>query len=389
MSRRIRRWVMAGVLLAAVAAAAAYAPVYVAKRMNPTLQAPPYQASARAMGLHKSLLAADMHADSLLWGRDLSTRGTWGHVDVPRLIEGGVALQGFTVVTKVPYGQNIERNTDSFDELTLLAVVGRWPVSTWNSRLQRALYQARRLHEYEIASAGRLFIVKTLPDLDAYLDLRRTNTAVTAGWLGIEGAQALDGSLANLEQLDRAGFRMFSPAHFIDTEFCGSAHGDGKKGLTALGRDLIRQLESRHMLVDLAHASPATIDDVLAMATQPVVVSHTGVKGTCDNTRNLDDARLKRIAATGGVVGIGYWSTAVCGPDADAVARAIRYTVDLIGVDAVALGSDYDGAIAAPFDTTGVVLVTDALIRAGFGEGEIRKIMGGNVVRVLRQVLPR
>lgn len=389
MARRIRRWVIAGVLLAGLAAAASYAPVYVARRMNETLRLPPYQASAGAVRLHKSLLVADMHADSLLWGRNLSTRGAWGHVDVPRLIEGGVALQGFTVVTKVPYGQNIERNTDSFDELTLLAVLGRWPVATWTSRLQRALYQARQLHEYEIASAGRLFIIKTQADLDAYLDLRRTNTDVTAGWLGIEGAQALDGSLANLARLDEAGFRMLSPAHFIDTEFCGSAHGDGKKGLTALGRDLIRQMEARHMLVDLAHASPATIDEVLAMAKQPVVVSHTGVKGTCDNARNLDDDRLKKIAATGGVVGIGYWSTAVCGPDADAVARAIRYAVTLIGVDAVALGSDFDGAIAAPFDTTGVVLVTDALIRAGFEDAEIRKIMGENVVRVLRQALPK
>ena len=379
---------IAGVFLAAAAVAAVNAPEYVARRMNPTLQSPPYTASDRAQRLHASLLVTDMHADTLLWGRDLSVRSSWGHVDVPRLIEGGVALQGFTAVTKVPYGQNIERNSDGFDELTALAVLGRWPVRTWNSRLQRALYQARQLHAYEIASRGRLFIIKTRADLEAYLDLRHTGAQVTAGWLGIEGAQALDGALGNLDQLDRAGFRMLSPAHFIDTEFCGSAHGDGKQGLTSLGRDLIRGLEDRHMLVDLAHASPATIDDVLAIATRPVVVSHTGVKGTCDNTRNLDDGRLKRIAATGGVIGIGYWSTAVCGPDADAIARAIRYAVGVVGVEAVALGSDYDGAIAAPFDTTGVVLVTDALIRAGFADDQIRKIMGENVLRVLRQVLP-
>jgi membrane dipeptidase len=211
---------------------------------------------------------------------------------------------------------------------------------------------------------------------------------VTAGWLGVEGTQALDGSLASLEPLDRAGFRLIAIAHFIDTEFGGSAHGVAKGGLTPMGRDLVRQMEARHMLVDLAHASRQTILDVVDIAARPVIVSHTGVRGTCNNTRNLDDDSLRRIAGTGGVIGVGYWTTAVCGPDADAIARAIRYTVDLVGVDAVALGSDFDGAIPAPFDTTGVVLVTDALVRAGFTDAEIRQIMGDNVLRLLRQSLP-
>jgi microsomal dipeptidase-like Zn-dependent dipeptidase len=112
------------------------------------------------------------------------------------------------------------------------------------------------------------------------------------------------------------------------------------------------------------------------------------VKGTCDNTRNLSDEQIKGIAATGGVVGIGYWETAVCGRDAKAIARAIRYTANIIGVEHVALGSDFDGAVGAPFDTTGVVQITDALISEGFSEEEIRMIMGGNAIRVLMQSLP-
>jgi membrane dipeptidase len=97
---------------------------------------------------------------------------------------------------------------------------------------------------------------------------------------------------------------------------------------------------------------------------------------------------LRGIANTGGVIGIGYWDTAVCGTDARAIARAIRYTANLVGAEHVALGSDYDGAIPAPFDTTGVVQITDALMEEGFSETEIGLIMGGNVLRLLVQNLP-
>jgi microsomal dipeptidase-like Zn-dependent dipeptidase len=147
-------------------------------------------------------------------------------------------------------------------------------------------------------------------------------------------------------------------------------------------------MQQKSMFVDLAHASPNVITDVLKLATHPIIVSHTGVKGTCDNTRNLSDEQLKGIALTGGLVGIGYWDTATCGRDAKAIAKAIRYTVDLIGVDHVALGSDFDGSIDAPFDTTGLVQITDALLQEGFDETQIKKIMGENTVRTLQFFLP-
>jgi membrane dipeptidase len=151
---------------------------------------------------------------------------------------------------------------------------------------------------------------------------------------------------------------------------------------------MIRLMEARKMVVDLAHASAKTIDDVLAMATRPVVVSHTGVRGTCDNQRNLSDEQLKGIARTGGVIGIGYWDTAVCATDATAIAKAIRYTANLVGVEHVGLGSDYDGAITAPFDTSGLVQITEALIAEGFSDEEIIQIMGRNTLRLLIQNLP-
>jgi len=131
------------------------------------------------------------------------------------------------------------------------------------------------------------------------------------------------------------------------------------------------------------------IDDVLALATTPVVSSHTGVKGTCDNQRNLSDRQIRGIARTGGVIGIGVWNTAVCGKNAVAMVRAMKYVRDLVGIDHVALGSDFDGAVNAMFDVSGLSLITEELMNQKFTEEEIRKIMGENVVRVLLETLPR
>jgi len=363
-------------------------PVLVEKSLNSTLHPPPYEASGRARDLHARLLIADMHADSLLWDRDLLRRGTRGHVDIPRLVEANVALQFFTVVTKTPRNLNIERNDDGSDNITPLAIAEGWPVAAWGSLKERALYQARKLHEAEARSGGNFVIIKTAFDLSHFLERRRSKPHIVAGMLGIEGAHALDADLSNLDALYDAGFRMMAPTHFFDNEWGGSAHGVNKTGLTERGKELIRRMEAKRMLVDVAHASARTIDDVLALATRPVLVSHTGVRGTCDNTRNLSDDQLRRIAATGGVVGIGYWDTATCGTDARAVARSIRYAVNVAGVEHVALGSDFDGAVVAPFDVTGIVQVTDALLAENFSEDEIKLIMGGNVLRVLSENLP-
>lgn len=360
------------------------------KRLNVALNPPPYLASERATELHKKLLVTDLHADSLLWDRDLLERASRGHVDVPRLIEGNVALQSFTVVTKTPYvwKMNIESNDDKTDNITILAIAERWPSSTWSSLTERALYQARKLRDIASRSQGKLTLITTSAELSNYLDRRIKEPHITAGFLGIEGAHALDGNLDNIDRLFDAGFRMMAPTHFFDNDIGGSAHGVDKGGLTEKGAQMIRRMEEKKMLVDLAHASSKTIDDVLAIATRPIVVSHTGVRGTCDNQRNLSDDQLKGIAKTGGVIGIGYWDTAVCGKDATAIAKAIRYAANLIGVDHLALGSDFDGAVTTPFDTSGLVQITDALIAEGFTDEEIGKIMGRNALRVLIQNLP-
>ncbi|MFT3743633.1 MAG: dipeptidase [Pyrinomonadaceae bacterium] len=364
-----------------------FAAGYTERKLNPIIAPPPYQVSEKAKALHEKLLVADMHADSLLWNRDLNIDTPAAQVDVPKLRRGNVALQAFTVVTKSPRGLNIEQNTPDTDNIFWLAIAQRQPFENLSSLTKRALFQAANLHRYAAASQGQLVVIKTKRDLKSFLEGRGTQRTV-GGWLGIEGAHALDGKLENVDVLFDAGFRMMSPSHFFDNEIGGSAHGVEKYGLTDLGREVIRRMESKGMIVDIAHASPKTIDDVLAIATKPVVVSHTGVRGTCDNQRNLTDDQLRRIAATGGVIGIGFWDTAVCGEDAKAVGRAVKYAVNVAGIDHVGLGSDFDGSVKAPFDTSGDALVTEALLEQGFTDDEIAKIMGGNVMRVLSNVLP-
>jgi len=344
--------------------------------------------SARARAIHETLFVADLHADTSLWNRDLLARGSRGHVDVPRLVEGGVALQAFTIVTKTPRRMNIEKNTADTDNITLLALAQLWPPRTWNNLPERARYQASRITDAAERSAGRLTVIRTAADLSAFETKRAADRTVVAAFIGVEGAHALSGDLKNLDRLYAAGVRMMAPTHFFDTEIGGSAHGVSRSGLTALGREWVTRMEAKKMIIDLAHASSATIDDVLKAATRPVVVSHTGVRATCYNQRNLTDAQLAAISANGGVIGIGVWETAVCGGDAHAIARAIVHAVNVAGFEHVALGSDLDGAVSAPFDVTGLPEITQALLDAGLDRTVIEGVMGGNVRRMLKRMLP-
>jgi microsomal dipeptidase-like Zn-dependent dipeptidase len=204
--------------------------------------------------------------------------------------------------------------------------------------------------------------------------------------LSLEGAHALEGDLANLDRLHESGYRVIGLNHFIDNEFSGSAHGKGKGGLTAKGRALVIGAQERGMIIDLAHASPRAIEDTLEIASKPLIVSHGGVCGTCDSVRNLSDAQVRAVAASGGVIGIGLFRYATCGKTIADTVRAMRYAADLVGVGHVALGSDWDGSAAA-IDASGLPLLTEGLLKAGFTREDIAAIMGGNVLRFLRETL--
>lgn len=367
-------------------------PRYLDGRMNGVAARPPFTVSPEAQALHDRLWIADLHGDTLMWGRDLISEHDHGHIDLPRLKRGHVSLQVFATVTKTPRGLNFERNAGDTDNITPLVIAQRWPVRTWNSLLERALYQSEKLHAQAAASKGELRILRTRADLEAFLKTEPVSPTPgrghTAALLATEGLHPLEGRIENLDKLYDAGFRMAGLTHFFDNELGGSAHGIEKGGLTPFGREVVRRLEDKKMLVDLAHASPQVVDDVLAMARRPVVVSHTGVQATCPGPRNLSDAHIRGIAATGGVIGVGYFQGAVCALDTAAIVRAMKHVAQLVGVQHVALGSDFDGATTTAFDTAGVPNITQGLLQAGFSEADVAAIMGGNVKRLVAATLP-
>lgn len=375
-------------LVAALVSFFTIVPVVVDGRMNTVVSTTIPTVSPQASALHRTLFVADLHADELLWGRDLLQRVDRGHVDLPRLQEGKVALQVFSVVTKTPRDMNYDKNTGETDNIALLALAQRWPGETRSSLRARATYQAERLQDAMLRAGGAITLITSRDTLMAFARRRGGDPMQVGALLAIEGLHALDGRLENVDVLFAHGYRMMGLTHFFDNEVAGSAHGVTHGGLTPLGRQVVQRMEQLGIAVDLAHASTQTVQDVLAMATRPVVVSHTGVAAVCPGPRNLTDDQLRAIAANGGLIGIGYWDGAVCEPTIENIVKAIMHAVQVMGVQHVGLGSDFDGTTKTPWDTRGVIVITDALLKAGLSADDVSRVMGGNALEYLMRTLP-
>ncbi len=376
-------------LLAGFAAVLALAPGVVERGYNQVLDHQPYSISRETRAFHDRLALVDLHADSLLWKRNLLARGGRGHVDIPRLLEGGFALQVFSAVTKTPAGQNYSANSGDSDQLTLLTMAQAWPPRTWRSLYQRALFQAEKLEHFADRSGGSLRIIRTQENLQDLRAARAAGDNIVGGLLAIEGAHALEGRLDAIDRLWEAGYRMIGPTHFFDNELGGSLHGTGKGGLSDFGRQAVARMAERGIIIDLAHASQAMVRDVLAMGVQGLVVSHTGLRGICDSPRNISDDLMRQIAQADGLIGIGYWGGAVCDVTPAGIAKSIAYGVELLGADHVALGSDYDGAVTVSFDSSEIAILTEELLTIGLDQETIAKVMGENALAFLARHLPR
>ncbi|MEE2526541.1 membrane dipeptidase [Hyphobacterium sp. HN65] len=356
--------------------------------MNVVTPHAPYVISPEGRALHDSLRVADLHSDLLLWSRDPVRRYGRGHTDLPRLREGGVVLQVFTSVTKTPSNMNYETNEATSDDITLLAIAQRWPVDTWGSLYNRARFHARRLHRAEERSGGDFVVVESRADLEAALEAHETNPDLVAGILGTEGAHPLEGDLANIPGLYEEGYRVIGLQHFFDNELGGSLHGVSNAGLTDFGRAAVQDMLDRGFIIDVAHSSEAVVREVLDMTDAPLIISHTGVRSLCETPRNISDDLLNRIAARGGLIGIGFWADVTCDDSPQGIAWAIQHAVNLFGVEAVALGSDYDGTITATLDASELAALTDALLATGMDADEVRAVMGENQIRFFLENLP-
>lgn len=362
----------------------------VEQKQNGVVAHTPYKISAEAQKLHSDLIIGDWHADTTLWQRDLNDRHNRGHGDLPRYLEGNVALQMFTTVTKSPTGQNYESNSeDAFDNITALAIAQGWPINSWQNLTQRALYQASKLRDLAEHNPEQFMLVRNQQELKTLLQKKENGVKILGGLIGSEGSHALEGDLDNIQKLYDAGFRMMSLQHFFDNKLGGSLHGTSNAGLTEFGKQAIQEMDRLGIMIDVSHSSPQVVEDVLALTDSPLIVSHTGLYGHCPTHRNISDKLMTRIAEGGGIIGIGYWDAAVCKVTPKSIVKAISYGIDLLGVEHIALGSDFDGAVTTPFDASELAVLTDEMLKAGYSVEDIRAVMGGNMVRFLQQQLPR
>lgn len=375
-------------ILLLIAAAAFYVFVIlvpgVDKDLNRVLPNDGYPVSEKARALHADLLIADLHADNLLWRRNPEKRNNYGQVDFPRLLEGGVNIQVFSAVTKSPRGLNFDGNdAEAPDDIALLAKAQLWPVRTWNSIYERAAFQAQRLHKLAAREKNNLVIAKTKSDFE-----QPDGTLI--GLLLTEGSHPLEGKIENIQRLYDEGYRAMGLQHFFDNELGGSMHGRSQAGLSEFGKKAVLEMERQGILIDVAHSSVATVRDTLAITERPLFISHGGTISHCPRTsnRNLPDDILKEIARRGGIIGIGYFQGVICDITPKGVAAAIIHAVDLLGPEAVALGSDFDGSVTTAFDTSELAALTHELLEQGMDEPTLRKVMGENAKRYFATYLP-
>lgn len=378
--------------------------------------------SDRAMRVYRDACVIDMHNDMpsriLDDGYDPDVRHeagfgkTRGHTDLPRLVESGLTAQFMAAWVDAPYA------------------------ATPGASFARALRCIDEIHAFVRRHPERLRFATT--GADVVLAKREQRIAV---FVGVEGGHAIESSLDRLRDLYARGARYLTLTWNNGVEWAGSSLGDGGThtgGLSAFGREVVREMETLGMLVDVSHVSDRTFFDVLDHSTQPVIASHSSARALNDSPRNLSDEQLRALAQNGGVANVNFFSrfldsayrrqienveatvaaarrdSAAVGGDArattaridamrDALVAAIPPTpfqvlVDHIdhvatvaGIDHVGLGSDFDGVTALPVgmeDVTCLPRIVQALIDRGYADENVRKVLGENMRRVMTRTLP-
>ena len=327
-----------------------------------------------AKTLHETSIVIDGHCDTLLH-LQAQERGQGfpfgppeeepGQIDLERLRQGGVTAQNFACYIR-PQCLPAQATRET---LRLIDV----------------------FYRFQSAHAGELCLATCAADIE-----RAKAEGQVAGLLSMEGAEGLEGDLGVLRMMHRLGVRWVGLTWSLRNQA-----GDGVAevrtggGLTCFGVDLVQELNRLGMIVDVAHLAPAGVRDVLEVSQAPVVASHANARALCDVSRNLTDEQLEGIAATGGVVGVVYYPGFITAGQEPATLDMLLDHVDHIvrvaGIDHVGLGSDFDGFGGPPpvglEDTSCVPHITERLLERGYDETGVRRILGGNWLRVIGQVM--
>ncbi|HEV7554996.1 MAG TPA: dipeptidase [Kofleriaceae bacterium] len=328
-----------------------------------------------ARAFHDEICVLDLHADTPKLmdklGYDLGARhervmpkrlNMLGHVDLPRLRDGGVAGQFFALWTWPRYVPGAER-----------------------SNLRSVAAQLDALDAAIAKHGDQVTWARTGADIRA---AKAAGKIAALG--GIEGGHALEGRVDAIEMFARRGVRYLGPLHLWPSDLGGTSRKPKLDvGLSDLGREVVRECERCGVIVDLAHINRRGFFEALELTANPVMVTHTGVNGVHPSWRNLDDDQLRAIANTGGCVGIIFARQFLGGASIDAVVDHVLHVIAVAGEEAPALGSDFDGFVIPPEgleDIASLPNLTVALSRRGVPPRVLEKILGGNVVRVLDAV---
>jgi membrane dipeptidase len=274
--------------------------------------------------------------------------------------QGGLDAAAFTFPTRF------------FGVAGLKAFHDLWPPATWFSPWRRLLYQLDKTRSWTGALLAN----------DAATIRRNHAEGKLSYFHGVEGAHALEGKLSRVSELRERGVLFIGLVHLRDNEIGGSSSGSDR-GLTELGRKLIGEMNGSGVLVDLAHASTTTFFEAIELTELPPIVSHTGVRSVHDTWRNLSDDQIRAVAERGGVIGVMLAPPALREPSLEEAVRHIEHVVEVGGEDAAAIGSDFDGYVDPAIDAAGLPALTELMLRHGFSEDRIRKILGENALRVL------
>lgn len=324
-----------------------------------------------ALRVHHEAVVIDTHCDTMLQvlpppgsgraSRRLGERSDGGHVDLPRLKEGGVDCQVFAIYT------------------------------AWRPNPSDALLRALQLvsaFEKECEDNEELMRVESCSDI-----LRAIDEGKVAGMLSLEGAEPLMGDPGLVDIFHRLGVRMISLTWNWRNTFADGLSASRAEGrLTELGVEVLQEMERLGIILDVSHLSDSCFWDVVETAKRPFIASHSNCRALCDHPRNLTDEVIKAIADHGGVIGVNFAPNFVHKEKAtlERVVDHIDHVVEIAGIDHVGLGSDFDGIRSTPEgleDISKLPGITLELLRRGYSENEIKRILGGNHLRVFKEVI--
>jgi len=321
--------------------------------------------------VHRRAVVVDLHNDVLGLvvedGYQLGVRHTINHSDIPRFRDGAMDIQ-------------------------LLSI---WihPSRYLTNRYQQALKFVAALDSQIARNPNDLMQIRRAAEIDSALALGKI-----AGILAIEGGYTIANSLVKLKDLYARGARYMtitwntSAVNGPDWAVSANDSRSTTVGLNDFGRQVIQTMDSLGMIIDVSHTGIKTIEDILTITKNPIIASHSGVRALRNHTRNLHDDQIRKIAATGGVIGVPFYPpflTTRSTANINDIVAHINHIVKLVGVDYIAIGSDFDGIDSVPVDLKDVSMLprlTEALLKQGYSHADVRKMLGENFLRVFRKV---